>query len=347
MSNGSGLHDFGYRFLGPVVTAFFDRIVTVGGSEKLYFLAREGYFLKQLFERYCSVTGSSLSGQAEYLYCSRAFLFKLSLLEADLVDDTLVHHYKGTFLNFLIRRYGLNGGDIDRILCKTPAMSAEFDKEIRLPSETVMVGKLLSGVVDALRPELECKRDLYLSYLQGIDFLDGSEQRAVIDIGFSGTIQKLLSRMTGKRTVGHYMVTTQKAIDTELCSFYGHFATGQAFSEGFTLLDRSLYLEALLTAPHGQVVDIFNINGVTRFGYASKTLAQHHFGLLEAVVRGAEQYMEDTVPDGAQLTAEDIPGYYNSLVSSLSGFPAELRSIIEVDDHISGFGVINPAQLFG
>ncbi len=342
------INQFGYRFLGPITTAFFDEIVSKIIDEekgKVFFLAREGFFLKQLFEHYASKFNMSGEFDTEYLLCSRAFLFKLAMLDESLIPHTLTHPYKGTVQNLLVRRYGLNGGDINYINSASPSLLEALKNDISLPGDSIKVGYLIAAVSSILKFDLEIKRDIYLNYLHDIGFHQSTNN--VIDIGFSGTIQKLLSALSGERTCGHYMVTTCNAVDTEQCKFIGHFAENKTFSEGFTLLDRSLYLESILTAPHGQVIDIFKIQGKTRFGFAPKTRAQHHFGLLEQVAAGAEYYMNDTISENLQLTGAEIPNYYESLVSGLVGFPIELRSILEVDDHISGFGILNPAELFG
>lgn len=343
------LQGFGYRFLGPVITAFFDSITqemnSSKESSKLFFLAREGYFLKQLYEKYCIQKGCLSDESNEYLLCSRAFLFKLALTDEALIPLTLQHHYSGTFSNFICRRYGFNGTDLNRIAKELPHLSKALKSKVKLPSQAVDISNKMCEISSLFMPELSHKKELYLNYLNQIGF--NEKHLSVVDIGFSGTIQTLLSRLTGRKITGHYMVTTEKAVDTENCTFYGHFSSSQAFGGGYALLDRSLYLESMLTAPHGQVIDIIQVDGAVEFSYAGKTQAQHNFEILEQVVKGAEQYMEDVLPEQLQLTAEEVPQYYAALISDPSLFPEGVHSILEVDDHISGFGILNPAKLFG
>lgn len=344
------LNEFGYRFLGPVVTAFFDSMsfsCRESNSKSLYFLAREGYFLKCLYAHYSRKSLISEELKVEYLLCSRAFLFKLMLCDMSKLHITLAHHYQGTLGEFLVRRYGLCGGDIDQVLAQGKISKMEMQAKIKLPRDSGIVQRYMERVHNALREQVIAKEAIYKSYLEDIGFLNSDNPKHVVDIGFSGTIQKALSDLTGQKTVGHYMVTTKNADNTNLCEFNGYLGRDKSFSEGFSLLDRSLFLEAILTAPHGQVVDIFSIDGETRFGFSSNTKAQHQFGSLRAVVEGAKSYMDDVLPESLQLGAEEIPEYYDSLVSNMSGIPRELRAMLDVDDHISGFGIINPVQLFG
>jgi predicted HAD superfamily hydrolase len=349
LSTTQELQRFGYRFLGPVVTAFFDGIVEKSGESeeprKLFFLAREGYFLKQLYSQYCAMNGYDEIAECEYLLCSRAFLFKLALTDETLVPLTLQHHYSGTLSNFICRRYGFNGSDLNRIAKELPHLSKALKSEVKLPSQAEQVSKSMLEVASLFQTELDHKKELYLCYLDRIGF--NVDELSVVDIGFSGTIQTLLSALTGRKITGHYMVTTEKAIDTENCIFYGHFSSNQAFGGGYALLDRSLYLESMLTAPHGQVIDIFQVNGDIQFTYAGKTQAQHNFEILEQVAQGAQQYMTDVLPERLQLTAQEVPGFYASLIKDPGLFPEGVHSILEVDDHISGFGILNPAKLFG
>ena len=349
MSSSQDLNQFGYRFIGPVVTAFFDKINlsldAQAGSNNLFFLAREGYFLQELYKEYLKILNISDKPDVSYILCSRAFLFKLALANESMIPFTLKHHYKGLLRDFICRRYGFNGTDLNRIVNELPHLAKSLAAEIRLPSQSDKLIKIMTEISVLFKPELSHKRELYLSYLHNNGFK--SENVSVVDIGFTGTIQTLLSMLTKQKVIGHYMVTTNKAINNEQCTYHGHLADNQVFGKGYPLIDRSLYLESILTAPHGQVIDIFDINGDIRFGYAAKTMAQHHFSVLEQIIKGAKQYMADTLPDSIQLTAGEIPDYYAGLVSDAEYLPAGVRSILEVDDHISGFGVLNPTRLFG
>jgi len=344
------LKAFGYRFIGPVVVAFFDAFSKEAkghGINKLYFLAREGYFLKELYSHYQSYGLGISDVNSEYLLCSRAFLFKLMLVDQNQLRDTLIHHYRGSFKDLLVRRYGFNGGDIDIIVFNRVISHADLGMQVKLPSDSDLVEEMLSKVAVAIESQLDDKVSIYNNYLNTIGFYESGVTKHVVDIGFSGTIQKALSSLTGQQTVGHYMVTTPRAVDGVSCKFNGYFGRDKSFQSDFKLLSRSLFLEAMLTAPHGQIVDIFNVDGETRFGFSAKTRAQHEFGQLRAVMEGAKSYMDDVLPESLQLGADEIPAYYDSLVSGMLGFPRDLRAVFDVDDHISGFGIINPTQLFG
>ena len=134
VSTTQDLQNFGYRFLGPLVTAFFDKIVQeqsrAKSGGKLFFLAREGYFLKDLYEEYCSKNGLEDSSGSEYLLCSRAFLFKLSLVDSSMIPATLQHHYSGSFSNFICRRYVFNGTDLSISLAAKLSHHFGFDIEM-------------------------------------------------------------------------------------------------------------------------------------------------------------------------------------------------------------------------
>jgi len=343
LSKMDELQSFGYRFLGPIVTSFFEEIEKHRGQETLFFLAREGYHLKSLFEHYCEIL--DINAKTSYLLCSRVFLFKLSLSDKKLLSLSLEHPFKGTFESLLIRRYGFNGAQINKIKSQVKKSDKLLGTEISLPGRQDIAMSALSEVVELFESELQDKKSLYIKYLEDLGF--NSNKCHVVDIGFSGTIQKLLSAITKNATVGHYMVTTKNAKDNSECKFLGHFAEGKSFGEGYTLLDRSLYLESFLTAPHGQVNDIFDGLEGYRFGYSTKTRAQSEFYLIEQVVEGVKMYMDDTIKSGLQVDKTKISDYFASIVKRPQYIPQDLRNILEVDDHISGFGVLNPTQVFG
>lgn len=338
------LKGFGYRFLGPVIVSFFDEIEKKKNTDApLFFLAREGYHLQSLFEYYCKTLNKECN--TRYLLCSRVFLFKLCLSDVNLIPMTLDHHFKGSLLSLLVRRYGFSGAQINKIINEVKSSKKLLETEISLPSRKDVAIKVLGEVSELFRDELKNKKQLYLNYLEDIDFASATSR--VVDIGFSGTIQKILSKLTDSQLIGHYMVTTKNAVNNSQCTFHGHFAEQKEFGEGFSLLDRSLYLESLLTAPHGQVNDIFDEFDGCRFLYSTKTRAQSEFYLIEQVIRGVKEYMDDTIKENLQLSKNFIPEYYSSFVRHPEYFPEDLRNILEVDDHISGFGVLNPVKVFG
>ncbi|WP_353350973.1 hypothetical protein [Oceaniserpentilla sp. 4NH20-0058] len=337
------LQSFGYRFLGPIITSFFDEIEKKKTGNELFFLAREGYHLESLYKYYCGLLGKSY--ETKYLLCSRVFLFKLCLTDKNLIPLTLGHHFKGSLESLLIRRYGFSGTQINKVKKDLKNSDKLLATEISLPSRQDIAVKAIFDVSRLFINELESKKKLYLKYLDSIGF--NSDNKSVVDIGFSGTIQKLLSKITNKKTIGHYMVTTVNAKNSAECTFHGHFSSGQKFGNGYPLLDKSLYLESLLTAPHGQVNDIFGSDDGYRFGYSTKTKAQHEFYLIDQVVEGIRSYMDDTLESGLQLTKEYVPEYFASIVKRPQFIPEGLRNILEVDDHISGFGVLNPIKVFG
>ena len=124
MSSSQDLNQFGYRFIGPVVTAFFDKInvslKAQADSNNLFFLAREGYFLQELYKDYLQILDQSDKPAGSYILCSRAFLFKLALTDESMIPYTLQHHYKGLLRDFICRRYGFNGTDLNRIVKELP-----------------------------------------------------------------------------------------------------------------------------------------------------------------------------------------------------------------------------------
>ena len=348
MNSSEGLVAFGYRFMGPVLARYCEdvylNLMATNSHSRLFFLAREGYFLKDIVEYYFRLKRYELPLQSKYLVVSRVFLFKILLIEIDNIHHTLNHSYSGSLANLLRCRYAFSGAEINYILEAIPELEDCAHLDIELPRDIEIVLRYLKQISSLMSDMLYQKHRSYLEYLSSIDY--GGEEVHLFDLGYSGTIQKLLTNITGVPSIGHYFVTTPQAQDTHNCKFIGHLAANKVFNEGYALLDRSLYLEAILTAPQGQLIDICSDNTNTRFIYGKETAAQKNFFMLREVVRGAKEYCKDVVSNQGLLDHDEVAAYYKAFISNENNFPEAIKKVIEVDDSISGFGVINPLSVF-
>lgn len=345
-SKAAQYRSFGATFLGPIVALFFGRFSAHLNSHPeinhLRFLAREGYVLQRIYN---TLKGNGVIKDlpSSYLLCSRTLLFKLSLANRTTWPLSLEHHYTGTLLDLLKHRYQFTDVERERIVSTVSAGNPILAQEIELPRDQKLVVSFFETAQEAILNITKSKKNLYLKYLKSINFgSNKNEHEHVIDIGYAGTIQKLISKLTGTATTGHYFITTKKASNTKNTKFVGHILEGVNFGDGHSILDRSLFIETLMTAPHGQVVDLFSESNETRFKYGQQTAAQFHFEIIEHIIDGAAAYASEALKDSNFMSTEELNSYYNVFVETASLFDGEIGSVFEIDDTISGLGIINP-----
>lgn len=346
------LRGFGSAFLGPILYAFFKNLsLYINNNPKvirLNFLAREGYLLGQFYNALAD-TKRIKALKSNYILCSRTLLFKLSLIDRPLWIETLKHHFNGSIEQLLLQRYQFNITEVASIRQFLPSGSNYFERHISLPADQDIVLEFLNLAEESIREIVLPKHRAYLTYLTSIGLRKKSATAEhIVDIGYSGTIQKLLSaQLPNTELHGHYFITTKAAQNTETNKFLGHLLSDIQFGDGHTLLDRSLYIETLLTAPHGQVIDLETSAGGIAFKFGRQTKAQAEFYKIEAVLDGALDYVKIAFDNNLDWHIEDIESFYSLLINNTSILPKDLRDVFEIDDSISGLGTLNPIKFFG
>lgn len=212
--SSSAPHEIGFSRFGPIYTGFIHGVAeraVADGVSSVWFLAREGWTLHELYEQFAA---SGIVGNAPpsgYLYASRVATMRAQLVEftdkevGSVHSDTWNRAYKSTLSPLQFNDEGLRG-----------ILSA-----IGLaPDDTVTEEGLSSlrqhgAFVDAVKAVGESERMALRAYLQRTGFpLAGKV--AVVDVGWGGQIQENLERalrLIGATTevVGYYLGTDERA----------------------------------------------------------------------------------------------------------------------------------------
>jgi hypothetical protein len=343
------LQSFGASLLGPVLAVFFsklaNKLIANNGIKKLWFLAREGYFLQKAFKRITKTLGLEYIN-TDYLYCSRTLLFRLSLFDRNVQYKSLHHGYTGSLECLFRKRYAFTSDEMAALFVFSQLYRSNASINIVLPRDESLVLKILKEAEPFLREQFDQRLGYYKNYLNAVGFGVNNIEH-VVDLGYSGTIQTLLTDLTNTATNGHYFITTKKAVNTFNLQFNGYLGSNVDFGEGNSLLDRSLFMESMLTAPHGQVIDICkSVDGKLGFFFGLSTTAQKRFDELEMIIDGAINYAACALEQGVVMNLKELENFYANFVSSPSLFPEPILELFEIDDNISGFGVLNPITFF-
>lgn len=249
------IYDFGYACLGPLMASFVQWLVAWSQKkdEKLLLLAREGYILEQLIDIYCKAKGCP-KPDASYFLTSRRAVTVPAITGREDLQELLSQKYQGTFSNLLKERLGLSlhPGDEDLLI--------DYDT----PLDKLM--ELMQPYEKELKAQVKKEKTAYLNY--AAPFLTGNKDIAVADVGFSGTIQYFLMKLTGRDIKGHYLClhsNKPEKIGGTADAIYT--ITDRRDIEKSKLLNYQLFLENALSAPSGQLISFTMTDGYPRPSY--------------------------------------------------------------------------------
>ncbi|MCM8738911.1 hypothetical protein M5E06_33035 [Azospirillum sp. A1-3] len=331
------LRELGYIMLGPVIGPFAiscaKKVIEDGVSTA--FISREGFHLRRLVRHCLSGFGHQATAPLHHVAASRAFLFKLTLGKEQLLPLALSHPFEGSVADLLEGRFALSPSDMATI-GPTPRV------RVSLPRDAELVAGIINNITAPIHAEIEGKREIYREYI--MTFLGSRKNLLCVDVGFAGTIQRLLSDIYNIKTQGYYMFFSgSDAIKAD-----GFWSSDAKHGAGDALVDLSLVLEAVLTAPTGQLRDVRrDDSGKIDFLYGPLTRVQDEFHITYALVDGVKDFIDAAACLGDQNIDQIIDVRKNFLIQlrhNRSREAESLRCLLEVDDCISGNGLIRPFQ---
>lgn len=326
----------GRGFLGPVLLTFYKRLFSKllldSSNNTLFFLAREGYFLKKGFDAILQHTHQAANFTSRYLLCSRVLLSRVSLSSDTTFKYIVRHNYNGSVRSFLLNRLNLRKPEsygIPRSILEQP-----YDATVIIPVlETLVELKVFE------QDEVN-----YKLYLESLGFY--SCKPSIVDLGYSATIQTLLTLFTGLPSTGFYLLTTASAYNNETRHLNLHGLLGGSLQWGQDrMLDLSIFLEALLTSPDGSAIGITNNNLDFAFEYGSHTAAQKRFQELEEIFSFSIDYvLEFWNHKSAVLNTLELKDLYVQMCGSRIFAHESVASLMEVEDNYSGNRTLTLSQ---
>ena len=328
--------DFGYCILGPIAFAFMSwlyRRAKENRIDRFYFLARGAYFLHELYEELRSLEPGLPA--SHYLKVSRRAVlpaaFAVSPDPAAVVAG--VGGFKGTFGAFLNARLGLS--------LESPDEDANIS--IALPCQRELVFELMSKHAECIRTHCsETKHKLH-TYLEQ-ENLTTAAHPALVDLGYSATIQKALQTVLGRPMIGCYFGTTPGARDAEtaggiIAACFGEKKAGEQLPD---IIRYSILLEAFFAGPTGQVDGYREKDGTVVPAYHPEPENGPAFAQLCEVATGMKAYCLDLVSAyGPAILYADFDNRlalepFLRLLSGWGGIPKDLRPALMVDDAFCG-----------
>ncbi len=205
----------GYQIAGPVLYGYLRFIIDKirnRGLPRLYFLSRDGYILKRVYERMTAEADDC--PPAGYLYASRRALNFAALTELDeRTENWLAEGIRLTVGQFL-QRIGLDpeahADAIRAVGFRGP------DHPVVEGAEYIWLRNLYRSILPALREAAEAERSAYIDYLHTEGALE-ADPLVLVDVGWMTSIQHSLAKMirsTGRDPAieGYYVGTYREAV---------------------------------------------------------------------------------------------------------------------------------------
>lgn len=255
---GTDPRQTGYNVVGPVVLAFCQWLITQAQADKvnrLYFLAREGKLIKQVYDAWA--TSVPNAPKSYYLQVSRRAVNVPNIVSFD--DVKLIaqgDYFPNTISSFLFERFGLELSEQRWSEIFSKGLWQENNAlEIRNKNIQHLEPLLQFLLPDILNEAKEEKRAM-MRYLEESEFTSG-DRIAVVDVGYSGTIQKSLNRLVADPVHGYYFATADNIRDgmAPLAISRGCYVNESVpvFNDSRIFSD-SFNLEKLLSANDAQII---------------------------------------------------------------------------------------------
>jgi len=327
---------FGHSALGPMFYLFMEYLATEYRDKPIFFLSRDGYFLKKIYEHYAHSKGLEIEGRSRYLQISRRAVLGAIEKDEKILKNILFElgEYEGDLLGLLTSRLGLD----ERFLTETGIENYPIRTAEDLQRTLTMLTEHLETINRYAREE----REAYLAYLDEVGLLESGDA-VVVDLGYSGTIQGYLHRLTDVELDGVYFVTTNKVSRVEGKENRIHGFFGDKIDPADLLSNivyrYSLILESYLVSEKGQLIRYEREGETLKPVYKDDT---HDIEIQEKITEGVMAYIDDlkALPIGI-LNPEDPS------IQALALFPfeyfirnrmfsGEMRDMLHLEDDFTG-----------
>ncbi len=273
--------EIGYIVYAPLIVTFLlwlHDMTKDAGLKKLFFFARDGFFLEKDYRRLCSVFKEDIKmPEIHYLYISRQAAWIASISSEDDFNNILLQPYVGTFKNYMKSRWDI--------------IVDERTKEINDRRMDTFKGlnelkSVMNPYLAEIKDEIRRDRDNYILYL---DRLGVDRDCGFVDLGVHGTIQLYLSKILGYPIKSWNLVAQEDIFsdgNEQKSCYRGPDKSGYVSP----LAENVIFIETLLTAPYGMIRRVDSQGNKIS---DELPMGQKHFSDKELMNNEIEQFMID------------------------------------------------------
>lgn len=246
---------YGYCLYGPLLEKFLIWLYynsRKDGIEKLLFFARDGYFLEKDYKVVSELLNDGYEQDWCYLPISRRCIYMATMENEDDFKRVVAFPYVGTFAEYMKSRFGI---------IVTEVTSEYNNRQINAVGDSKDILEWIQPYKDEIIKKAKRERENYLRYLK----TDGDMQKGLtygtVDLGYYGTNQYYLQRLTGIKTKGYcfYACLGKDNVYISDISMTSCFQYGDDYTaEKSIVRKKNMYIETFITAPHGMISYIDN-----------------------------------------------------------------------------------------
>lgn len=200
-TNGKVSYDdseiYGYCVYGPLLEKFLIWLYynsRKDGIDKLLFFARDGYFLEKDYKIVSQLLDDGYKQDWCYLPISRRLIYMATMKSEDDLKRVVAFPYVGTFADYMKSRFEIT---------VTDATSEYNDRQINAVGDSQNILKWIQPYKDKIMEQAKRERENYLDYLKSDGDMQAEVSYGTVDLGYYGTNQYYLQRLTGIKTKGY------------------------------------------------------------------------------------------------------------------------------------------------
>ncbi len=344
----------GYTIAGPVALSFVQWLATkatMDGMKRLYFLAREGQILKIVYDQWVSNYTNAVA--SDYLVLSRrAITVPMISNFDDMLQIARVQYFSNHLSEFIHERYGLalSNEDIEKLI-----QSGSWSRNRLVTVEHGEINHLvpvLRALENRILEVAQSEHPGLLAYLNKMG-LTSMQNVAIVDIGYSATVQEYLCEMTNNKINGYYLMTRKRA--EQVASKYNVIAEGyycqnsNPDAHSPIILRESFSLEKLLSSDDAQIVRYLQSeNGEICPEFRSladeerqsmRTRAEIRRGIMDFVNQSI--MIRDKLVGDYNVPADIATDLFEEFILHPSKTEKNILGKLVLDDHYCGRGLVS------
>lgn len=326
----SELYNLGYSVVGPFITSYVQWVIrklAQHNVDKAYFLARDGYLIMKVYEIFKQKFNTL--PEYDYLLCSRRGVVVPGIFGVDDITEAAMLNYGiTTVANFLSSRFGLEMDAIPTKIIKKYKFKKDGSTKISFPSDIDVTNSFVFDIQDIIFERAKFERKLYQKYLDEMG-LNEDKTLALVDLGYSGTMQRKIKDITGKSYVGLYMLTHNYVLhhfkDEVFEGWLSEFDS-QRSSLRHAFNDYIPLLESMLSSTEGSFLNMYlDDNGETKVNYLYSEGESYRCFFVKSIQKGALDFATDFINrfEGMALDLELSPHVGSHMMFAFGEAPAE------------------------
>lgn len=211
---------------------------------RVWFVSREGDFLCRAWN------ALNLSPKGYYIPLSRALLYKINIQDSDERVRMLSASFSGDLGELLVGRLG-----IPRELSLKLFPKELMASDASLPARINQVQQFLEANVQTISTLADQEKENFKLWLgQSDENWHDSNSIAIVDVGYAGSMQRLLEKTLGLPLSGFYIMSSKSSAGPQWNSLSSGWLVEDGDWETNLLLQNSLRLENLLQSKTGPCI---------------------------------------------------------------------------------------------